>query len=168
MFRAGQRPDATRYTVIPRTLTFAVHAGKVLMIRLGDHKGAWAGQLNGIGGHIEPGEDPLAAAQRELHEEAGLQASLLRLVGVILIDVGGTPGIGLFVFVGRSEADPRPGAEGEPMWIPVEELGRHALVEDIPDVLPLALRCYAEGKSFTGSYTFDPSGAACRIFTVGA
>jgi len=168
MFRAGQRPDATRYTVIPRTLTFATRAGDVLLIRLGDHKGAWAGQLNGIGGHIERGEDPLAAAQRELTEEAGLQASLLRLVGVILIDVGGTPGIALYVFVGQSTVDPQPGAEGEPMWVPVEELDRHALVEDLPDVLPLALRCYAEGKSFTGSYTFDANGAARRTFTVGA
>jgi 8-oxo-dGTP diphosphatase len=34
---------------------------------------AWQkGKMNGIGGHVEPGESPLAAMVREFHEETGL------------------------------------------------------------------------------------------------
>ncbi len=31
------------------------------------------GKLNGIGGHIEPGEEPITAMEREFHEEAGMR-----------------------------------------------------------------------------------------------
>lgn len=168
MFRAGQRPDSSRYAVIPRTLTFLTRPGEVLLIRVAQHKGAWAGCLNGLGGHIEAGEDPLAAARRELAEEAGLTASPLRLVGAIVIDVGASPGIALFVFVGQAEGRASAGAEGEPVWVPLEDLGRHQLVEDLPEVLPLALRCFQDGSVFTGITRFAPDGQAERLFSVGA
>ncbi|KQP63050.1 NUDIX domain-containing protein [Nocardioides sp. Leaf285] len=35
-------------------------------------RGAQAGHLNGVGGHVEPGESALAAMVREFHEETGL------------------------------------------------------------------------------------------------
>ena len=35
-----------------------------------------AGQLNGIGGHIEPGEVPREAMRREFMEETGFDSSL--------------------------------------------------------------------------------------------
>ena len=168
MFRAGQRPDASRYTVIPRTLSFLTRPGEVLLIRVPKHKGAWAGQLNGIGGHIEAGEDPLTAARRELAEEAGLRASRLRLVGAIVIDVGESPGIALWVFVGECDGAPQANAEGQPLWVPLEELGRYELVEDIPEVLPLALRCFQDGKTFTAVYQFKPGGQSVRTFTTAA
>jgi len=49
---------------------FARHGGAVLLIR---HKrlGTWLP----VGGEIEPGETPLEAARRELHEETGLSGS---------------------------------------------------------------------------------------------
>ena len=134
-------------------------------MRVGAHKGAWAGRLNGIGGHIEAGEDPHASAQREVAEEAGLVARDLRLVGSILIDVGGSPGIGLFVFVGQSAGAPHGSPEGAPLWVPLERLGAHPLVEDIPEILPLALRCYQDGTTFTALYRFTPDGQAVRTFT---
>ena len=165
MFRAGQRPDASRYTVIPRTLTFLTRPGEVLLIRVGAQKGPWAGRLNGIGGHIEAGEDPHVSAQREVAEEAGLVAQDLRLVGSVLIDVGKSPGIGLFIFVGQSAGEPQGGPEGEPLWVPLERLGDHALVEDIPEVLPLALRCFEDGTTFTALYRFTPDGRPIRAFT---
>jgi 8-oxo-dGTP diphosphatase len=168
VFRAGQHPNASRYTVIPRTLTFLTRPGEVLLIRVAEHKGAWAGQLNGIGGHIEAGEDPLTAARRELVEEAGLRARRLRLVGTIVIDVGQSPGIALCVFVGESDGIPQASAEGQPLWVPLEQLGRHQLVEDIPEILPLALRCFQDGMTFTGIYRFNPGGQAVRTFTSAA
>lgn len=165
MFREGQRPDPGRYAVVPRTLTFLTRPGEVLMIRLGPGKGAWAGRLNGIGGHIEAGEEPLDAARREVDEECGLAAARMRLVGAILIDVGKTPGIGLYVFVGSADGEPVSSPEGKPLWVPVEELDQHPLVEDIPQVLPLALRCYRERTTFTGSYRFTSDGRAELRFT---
>jgi 8-oxo-dGTP pyrophosphatase MutT (NUDIX family) len=42
---------------------------------------------NGIGGHIEAGEDILEAAQRELNEETGISQVELSICGQIMIDV---------------------------------------------------------------------------------
>ena len=88
---------------------------QVLLLRLGADRGEWAGRLNGIGGHIEPGEDVLTSARREIREEAGLSPGDLRLCGVVMIDVG-PPGIGLFVLVGTAQGRPAPrgGLEGRP------------------------------------------------------
>jgi len=60
----GQRADPDRYTLVPRTLTFLFQADQVLLLKV--DRGGWAGLYNGIGGHLEQGEDPLTAAVREL------------------------------------------------------------------------------------------------------
>ena len=39
-----------------------------------------------VGGYIEPGEDPLAAARRELKEEAGYEASEWQSLGTYVVD----------------------------------------------------------------------------------
>lgn len=49
-----------------------VHEDKVLL-RLHDKFGVWMG----VGGHIDPGEDPLEAAHREAMEEVGLEIQIL-------------------------------------------------------------------------------------------
>jgi len=57
-----------------------------------------------VGGYIEPGEDPLAAAQRELLEETGYQASDWISLGEY--QVGGNRGIArahLFLALGAQE-----------------------------------------------------------------
>lgn len=59
-----------RYKVIPRTLIFLVHGEEILLIRGAPTKRLWANRYNGLGGHVEHGEDPLSAAKRELREEA--------------------------------------------------------------------------------------------------
>lgn len=45
--------------------------GTVALVRKA-HPAWQAGKLNGIGGHIEEGEEPADAMRREFHEEAGL------------------------------------------------------------------------------------------------
>lgn len=50
---------------------FVVHNGKVLL-RKHDKYGVWIS----VGGHIEPDEDPNAAAVREVKEEVGLDVKL--------------------------------------------------------------------------------------------
>ena len=160
MSLAGQRLDPQRYTLVPRTLSFLVRGGEVLLLRLGGDRGEWAGKLNGLGGHIERGEDVLTSARREIREEAGLTPGDLRLSGVVTIDIG-PPGIGLFVLVGNLPADARPqaGPEGRPEWVRLAHLDQAPLVEDLPTILPRALACYEAREVFLARYSFDEHGA---------
>jgi 8-oxo-dGTP pyrophosphatase MutT (NUDIX family) len=59
----------------------------MLLLRLAAGRGDWAGKLNGVGGHVERGEEPRASAIREVAEETGLTPGpSFRLCGVVLID----------------------------------------------------------------------------------
>ena len=62
-----------RYQVVPRTLIFIRNDDEILLIKGAKDKKIWPGLYNGIGGHLERGEDPLSAAHRELFEETGLK-----------------------------------------------------------------------------------------------
>ena len=55
-----------RYTLIPRTLIFLTRGERVLLLKGAPHKRLWANRYNGVGGHIERGEDVLTSARREL------------------------------------------------------------------------------------------------------
>ena len=44
------------------------------------------------GGHIEPGESPIAAAHRELWEETGAHAAQMTPLCIYRVDVNGKPG----------------------------------------------------------------------------
>lgn len=159
MSREGQRLQPGRYTIVPRTLSFLLRGDSVLLLRVAPDRGAWAGCLNGIGGHIEAGEDPLTAARREIAEESGLGAAELRLCGTVLIDTGGSPGIGLYAFAG--EADPgdlRSGPEGDLAWLPLRSLERERLVEDLPILLPALMRCYRDRTVLSALYSYDETG----------
>ncbi len=54
--------------------------GRVLIVQRGKEPGRGIWSLPG--GHVEPGETALAAAQRELGEETGIAADLDHLVGL--------------------------------------------------------------------------------------
>jgi 8-oxo-dGTP diphosphatase len=169
MSLAGQRLDPRRYTVVPRTLSFLVRGDEVLLLRLGTDRGDWAGRLNGLGGHIEPGEDVLTSARREIREEAELSPGDLRLCGVVMIDVG-PPGIGLFVLVGTlpSDAMPQGGLEGRPEWVRLDRLHQSPLVEDLPTLIPRALACYASREVFLARYQYAEDGGLRISFADGA
>ena len=72
--RWEEQGAAGRYAAVPRTLTFLLRGDEVLLLRGAPGKGRWARRLNGIGGHVEPGESVLAGALREVREETGLDA----------------------------------------------------------------------------------------------
>lgn len=59
--------------------------GRYLVFRQGKY-GYEGDSLAPVGGYIEPGEDPLAAARRELLEETGCQAEEWLPLGQFLVD----------------------------------------------------------------------------------
>ncbi|UCF62424.1 MAG: NUDIX domain-containing protein [Anaerolineaceae bacterium] len=159
MSLAGQRIQPGRYSLIPRTLSFLLRDQDVLLLRLPEDRGAWGGLYNGIGGHIDQGEDPLSAARREILEETGIIPERLRLCGVVNVDTGEQVGIGLYIYVGEvTSAEIRSSHEGEPSWIPLEEINQTPVVEDIPLLLPKALDAFRCLIPFSAVYSYSSEG----------
>ncbi len=128
---ADQGLDAARYLLIPRTVIFLRRGDSYLLLKGAATKRLWAGKYNGLGGHVEPGEDVLTAARREVREEAGLEAELW-LCGIVLVEAGNA-GVCLFVFGGECPSGkPRPSAEGVPEWVTLEQVSQLPIVEDVP------------------------------------
>ena len=70
-------------TVIPYCLVYLKGRGEVLLIRKAQgrlHAGEWIG----LGGKLEPGEDPLSSAIREFREESGLLLADPKLRGTFI------------------------------------------------------------------------------------
>jgi 8-oxo-dGTP diphosphatase len=157
---SSQGSQPTRYHLIPRTLIFATRPGEVLLIKGAAHKRLWAGLFNGIGGHIEQGEDVLTAARREFFEETGLHLERAWICGVVIVDTGQSPGITLFVLRGEASSGKlQHSAEGELAWMPVNrELYTLPLVEDLPVLLPHVLDQQPCSAPFSVLYHYDQDG----------
>lgn len=132
---SDQGVNLDRYMLIPRTAIFVRRGDLYLLLKGAPTKRLWAGKYNGLGGHVEQGEDILSAARRELLEETSLEVNLW-LCGTVVVDSGQNPGICMYVFSGEcAEGEPRPSIEGVAEWIPFEALDELPVVEDLPVLL---------------------------------
>ena len=150
-----------RYATTPRTLIFVTHGEDVLLVRGAPHKGWWAGRLNGVGGHIERGEDVLTSARRELAEETGLtEVAEVRLAAVINAALGDGPtGILLFVFTARALSRQVVASdEGTLEWIPRAALADQPVIPDLRLLLPRLLDLPSQAPPLFGHYWIDEGG----------
>lgn len=153
---SDQGTSHERYMLVPRTLVFLTREHEVLLLKGAPTKRLWANLYNGIGGHIECGEDALQAASREVHEETGLIVQDLHLCGTVTIDTGQNPGILLFVFKGQGPSgELKSSSEGSLEWISLDQLDQVPLVEDLPELLPRVLRYQPQNGLFYGRYFYN-------------
>ncbi len=156
MPKSDQGVNPGRYQLIPRTLIFITRGDEVLLIKGSPHKRLWANRYNGIGGHVERGEDLLSAARRELKEETGLAVEQLWLCGTVMVDASDATGIGIFVFRGEYESgEVLPSEEGALEWISRERLAELPLVEDLPVLLPRVLAARRDHPPFAAASDYD-------------
>jgi len=150
----------SKYQLVPRTLIFIERNDELLLIHKNKKDSFGFSKLNGIGGHIEKGEEPYEAAKREVFEESGLTIDKLSLVAIIFIEIGSNPGILLFVFKSKyiggklQESD-----EGNLVWMKRSLIKDEAnIVKDIPFLLEIS-DSYQEGSPpIFGKYLYDEHG----------
>ncbi len=154
---SDQRVTEEKYYISPRVLIFLFnHQGDVLLIKGGPHKRLWPGLYNGIGGHIEPGEDILAAAHRELWEEAAIGDVQLDLVGTIMVDVQPAFGVGLYLFTGFYEEQvSHPSDEGLVAWVPLNQIKHLPIMPDLLEIIPAILDARQHQKMLYGHAYYD-------------
>jgi len=154
----GLKASSGRYTVVPRTLCFVLspEGDDVLLLKGAPTKRIWPNRYNGVGGHVEAGEDVYAAAVREVREETGLSVRDVHLRGVINVPVEEGQGIVVFVFAARAESRHfTPSGEGTLEWVPRDRVPSLDLVEDLPALVPRTLDAPPGELPFFALYTYD-------------
>lgn len=109
-------PDALR-----ATLLFVIRGGRILLID--KKRGHGAGNFNGPGGKLDPGETPRQCAIREVHEELCIEVPEPSFVGELRFQETDGSRIHGFVFrAGRYRGTPRETDEAVPHWFDVDSI----------------------------------------------
>jgi len=163
----GLAHSRARYCIVPRTLCFIRRADCVLLLRGGSHKRLWAGRYNGVGGHVEPGEDIHSAVIREVFEETGLAVHDLHLCGVVHVDASDpTLGVLIFIFTAATDqAKPPASPDGVLDWFPMDTLPTADMVEDLPTLLPRVLGMGPDDAPFFALSRYDAHGRLVVTFS---
>jgi 8-oxo-dGTP diphosphatase len=115
------------------------------------------GKYLSLGGHVEPAEDVLTGARREVHEESGLTATDLTLRGTVLWTGFGAKRRDYFCFVFRADAfsgTPHGGNdEGTLEWVPLDDLKSRPMWESDHLWLPMVFDEIA--RPFHGVMPYD-------------
>lgn len=149
--------------LIPRTAIFLRRGDEYLLIKGAPTKKLWAGKFNGIGGHVERGENILFSAQRELIEETGLQADLW-LCGTVIVDAGEV-GICLFVFCGENiRGEIKASEEGTVEWVKKDSVLHLPVVEDLSILLERIHSMRRGDPSFSARSYYDENDKLKVVF----
>ena len=132
------------------TLCFIIQGGRILLIR--KKRGLGAGNMNGPGGRIEPGESALQAAVRETQEEIGLTPLGLEEAGELSFQFKDGYSLHVAVFAASGgEGELQETDEAIPRWFALEDIPYAEMWEDDPFWLPLLI----ERRKFRGYFIFD-------------
>jgi 8-oxo-dGTP diphosphatase len=149
----------------PRTLTFLLSGKDVLLIHRSPHADLFPDVFNGVGGHVERGEDILSAARREVAEETGLDVPDLSLRCILNVDEGADrPGVLVFVFVGHTEQrDVVASSEGNLHWIPLARINDLDLMPDLPPILNRVLALPYDAQPLFARSVISPDEGIWKI-----
>ena len=154
-----QGVNLDRYMLVPRTLVILTRDENVLLLKGADDKRLWAGLYNGIGGHVERGEDIRSAAKRELFEETGITQVDLWLCGIVTVDTQINPGVCIFIYKGIFPSGiPLASNEGTLEWIHHSEIASKPLVPDLPWILAKVFQYDPGDEIFFAHSNYDASG----------
>ena len=114
---------------------------------------------NGIGGKLQPGEDPFTTCIREVREETGLTITGPVLRALLVISVKSTGDLWtIFVFTAALPAgEPVASDEGELAWVDVGRLNSLPVPADLPVILP---RVFEDGGVVVARLEYETEDAA--------
>ncbi len=132
------------------TLLFVVRDDRILLIH--KKRGLGAGKVNGPGGRLSPGEEPVEGALREVQEEVGVTVEDVEQMGELSFQFTDGHSIHCYVFrAGGLTGCPQATDEATPFWVPVDGIPYQEMWDDDRLWLPLML----QGRRFQGRVLFD-------------